>query len=291
MRRKAAHQGPLAETTDAVVPERKPHAAKPSPRSMQSAATVQAQQHVPPYRRHLAAREQELETFVESRIQQSIDDQRRDEALREAACLRQRDVERMKLHQSVKRRVELQVKSNQPVDEAVRRELGVELPSQSALTATAAHRRAIKDVPTIAFLESNADRLESAARHREACLEAERLKARSRVALEEYVGTDFAKKRHKLWQVAGRPEDSVRCPTAGELVKLSARYSKNEQVQRDEGAEIARAIAEVTALDSTIEAQERERAAARVATGERQPARKDLPFSLNATYKRGLVEA
>ena len=237
---------------------------------------------LPPYRRHLEARERELHEYIQSQMVAAVEDQRRDEAVRAEACRLQRDVERMKLRQRTKQRVELQAQAKQPVPEETAATLGVDLHhADGSLSATAQHRRELRDVPARAFVEHNSDRL--AVQRREACREAERLKAAARVAMEEYVGTEFAKKRAALWErTNGKPADSVRCPTAHEQRSSRIKAAKSAKESEAERLEMERAAEEVRRLDEALYATEQSR---REKQNQRVIA-KDVPFDLNADFHR-----
>jgi hypothetical protein len=238
---------------------------------------------LPPYRRHLEAREAELQSFVEQQVASAIEEQRMDEALHAEACRRQRDVERMKLRQKTKRRLELQTAARQPVSEELMSSMGLQPPEHHRLSATAQHRRELRDVPAATFLEHNADRLTNAMVHREACREAELIKAQTRVAMEEYVGTDFAKRRLQMWErSSGRPADSVRCPTAVERRRGAEQTTRVQQTTAEETAEVRRAMEEMSRLDDAI----RENEEKRLATAQRRQITKDVPFSVHAELRK-----
>eukprot|EP00672_Neobodo_designis_P021121 CAMPEP_0174835246 /NCGR_PEP_ID=MMETSP1114-20130205/5309_1 /TAXON_ID=312471 /ORGANISM="Neobodo designis, Strain CCAP 1951/1" /LENGTH=314 /DNA_ID=CAMNT_0016069191 /DNA_START=25 /DNA_END=969 /DNA_ORIENTATION=- len=258
-----------------------------SPRSFRGGAT-QPLTTVPPYRRHLEEREKELQDFVQLQMVAALDDLRRDEALRAEACRRQRDVERMKLRQRMKQRLELQAAAKQPVPSEIQEAMGVDHPQDAHLTATAQHRRELRDVPTRTYLEHNADRLVNAMLHREACREAERVKAQMRVAMEEYVGTDFAKRRKQLWAAnGGQPSASVRCPTASEQRRCRSRQRRETEMQAEEQAEVRRALEEVSALDDAVWSAE----AAKRANKSASRMAKDVPFDVNADFHRRPTES
>jgi hypothetical protein len=255
-----------------------------SGRSHLSAAPVST---LPPYQRHLHEREKELHDYIRAQMQAAVQEQRREEANHADACRRQRDVERMKLRQRTKHRIELQASAKQPVPAHLVETMEIQLPEDTHLSATAEHRRGLRDVPTTTYLEHNADRLTTAALHREACREAERIKAQARVALEEYVGTGFAKKRMKLWeQNSGRPTDSVRCPTAEERQRNSTRVASAKKTKHDEEEEVRRAVNEVSLLDDAVYTAEAER---RALPRGQKTLRKDVAFDINAPFKRTVV--
>lgn len=254
-----------------------------SPRSSMLVSQSNKGGSVPPYRRHLEERERELQDFVQVQMVAALDDLRRDEALRAEACRRQRDVERMKLRQRMKERLELQAAARQPIPADLQETMGLDQPHDAHLTATAQHRRELRDVPTKTFLEHNSDRLANAMLHREACREAERVKAQMRVAMEDYVGTDFARRRQKLWQeTGGQPSASARCPTASEQRRSLGRQRREAALKAEEDAEVRRALEEVSALDDAVwDAEAAKRAAGR---GKRMA--KDVPFDVSADFHR-----
>lgn len=185
-------------TTDALPPA----AAPPSP--PHKAARPTSPRGGKTYRAMLAERQAALDEFVASRIQDSLDAELQDEALRLEACRRQRSVEQLKLLQATRQRLEKQVASKQPVKPHALQRFGIDV---GAFDAQAHHgaeeRRLHRERCMQAFYASSTHRMAIATVHRQQCRQAEFEKARARVALEEYVGTAFSSTRRQQWAAAG----------------------------------------------------------------------------------------
>lgn len=165
------------------------------------------------YQAHQIQRERQLAQYVQRLEEEDKQTENRHREARLKSLEQAHVVDRVKLHQSARQRIELQHRSHQRLPEQQLKRFGLDNVHEeiaAAKTVCAESRRAARDLPRQAHVEYNLPRIVDAALMRQERLDAHRTRIQNRVALEEKVQTSFAcqrKREHrrlnKARQIAG----------------------------------------------------------------------------------------
>jgi hypothetical protein len=150
------------------------------------------------YQSHQLQRERQLTQYVQQleAEEKLVNNQAKANRLR--ALEQAHVVDRVKLHQAARQRVELQLRSHQRVPPQLLDKFGLADVQQQMATEhsqCAQERRATRDLPRFAHVEFNLPRIVESALNRQERLDAHRTRVANRVALEERVATGYARKR------------------------------------------------------------------------------------------------
>lgn len=254
-----------------------------------------------------AERQQMLNDVVQQRVALALEEQQEEDRARLARCQVQREVERLKLHQRTRARIELQAHAGQSIADRVAPELGADLAAtahdRTQTTLASQVKAHLRDEPQRQFVAHNIDRMERNLQHREYCLEAMRERAAARRELEETVGTYHARKTAKLLgtmsnggattaatthaSASGATSNAATttmtrglAPTAEELHMSRVQTAKERERAAADRAELEAERRELAELDEFLWSDRRSQKGAKAARV------RELPFSLSAPYRR-----
>lgn len=297
------------------------HAAVPTRPAVPMSASMTVGEDGRLRRKTPAERHEELEAAAVQRVLDALEEQKAEEASRRAACQLQREVERLKLQQRTKARIELQLVAGQAPKDARFVELGAEklglsVPNPAAQSQAAMRREEGHDEANANYIAHNLQRLRGSYAHRAYCMEALHHRQAQRTFTETQLQTHFTMTKSHLLEtlrslggddavggtmaahsdastavplhrtvskVNAEAQEVLQFPSIEDFHKRRAQSAAVAEARRLERIEVDREMGEMEEMDRTVRSGVRLQALRRLSSG-RPERRREINYAVDVAY-------